>query len=287
MKKLLSILVFVMFFQLLISFVYASYPTLSDYPDFLLPNLYIVYGEEGSVSNVVAGTNIVTNINSEHPEANIETKMDSEILNPYSTYRNFLLIGSPCYNELTARIMKKTYPACGQESGIPEDSAIIKIFDDGFQDGYDVLVVAGWDDSYTTMAASVLQKHKELLSDKDVKAVKVTSVSSSGITSWLEEETTTIKETTTTTIKSDKTTTSSTTTNIGTTTIFPTTSTVSQTPFFDSSPSFSDSFPLVDIVGFIVVIIVIISVGLYLYKRGRKKTTDQMDLKSLTNENIQ
>ena len=276
MKKLLSILVFFIFFQSLISFVCASYPNLSDYPEFLLNNLYIVYGEEGSSSDVIAGTNILTNIKSEHPEANAETKLDTEILNPYSTYRNFLLIGSPCHNELTARVMKKTYPACGGESGIPENSAIIKIFDDGFQDGYYVLVVAGWDDSYTTMAASVLQKHNELLSDKDVKAVKVTSASLSGITPWLEEETTTIPSKITTTIKSEVTTTS-TTTSIGTTTVITTTSPASQRETFDY-------FPLIIIAGFIIVVV---SVVLYLYKKRGKKTTDQMNLKSLTTENIE
>lgn len=52
--------------------------------------------------------------------------------------------------------MGKIYPSCGLESGIPKDSAIIKIYD-GFKPGYYALVVSGWNDSYIRIAASVLK----------------------------------------------------------------------------------------------------------------------------------
>ena len=278
MKKLLSILVFFMFFQSFISVVYSAYPYLSDYPEFLLDNLYIVYGIEGSSSEVVAGTNILANIKSEHPGANAETKLDTEVSNPYSTYRNFILIGNPCHNKLTALAMKKTYPACGDNSGIPKNAAIIKIYDDCFQDGYDVLVVAGWDDFYTKMAASVLQKHNQFLSDKNVKAIKITYASSSGITEWSEEEATTTTLRTTTTIRSETTTLESTTT-IETTTILPTTIEFKKKSFFDDFPSDSIAIIIIDA----VFIIVIVSVVLYLYKKKEGKSeSDQMTVQSLS-----
>jgi hypothetical protein len=140
-------------------------------------------GAEGSATDVAASTDIATSIKGELPGTNIETKLDRDVVNPYGISKNFILIGTSCTNKLIALITGKTFPSCASESGVAENSAIIKVYD-GFTSGYYVLVVSGWDDSYTRIAASFLKKHDQYLSDKYVKAVKVTSESSSGITSY-------------------------------------------------------------------------------------------------------
>ena len=154
----------------------------------------------------------MVNIKSEHPTANIETKLDSELVNPYSVYRNLILVGNACDNEFVAMIMVKGFPSCDSASGIPENSAIIKIYEDGFLHGYDVLLVAGWNGTYTRIAASVLQKHDQLLSGISEKAIKVTSATSSGITSFSDEEFVTTIPTTSTTSSTTVSTTTSTST---------------------------------------------------------------------------
>lgn len=195
-KKSLGLLFF-LFFTLFFGTSLAAYPNLSDYPNFLSPDVYIVVGGEGSATDVLASTEIATGIKGEMPSINIETKLDKEVVNPYGINKNFVLVGSPCKNKFIALIMEKDYPSCGSESGIPENSAIIKIYD-GFTSGYYVLVVSGWNDTYTRIAASVLKKHDQYLADKFVKAVKVTSESSSGITSYDVVTSTTIPSVTTT-----------------------------------------------------------------------------------------
>jgi len=182
-EKGLKLLFIPFFILLLFGSSSAAYPNLSDYPNFLSPDIYIVVGGEGSATDVLASTEIATGIKGEIPTINVETKLDKDIVNPYGISKNFILIGSPCTNKMLALIMGKNYPSCGLESSIPENSAIIKIYG-GFTSGYYALVVSGWNDSYTRIAGFVLKKHDQFLSDKFVKAVKVTSESSSGITPY-------------------------------------------------------------------------------------------------------
>ena len=173
---------------------------LSDCPQFLLNDIYTVVGADASVLDLAAATDIVANIKSEYPAANVETKLDNELVNPYSVYRNLMLIGNSCHNEFVAMLMGKAFPSCDTATGIPENSAVIKIYEDGFVHGYDVILVAGWNETYTRIAASVLQKHDQLLSGMSEKAVKVTSATLFGITEFSEEEfVTTVLTTTTTT----------------------------------------------------------------------------------------
>jgi hypothetical protein len=114
--------------------------------------------------------------------------------------------------------MVKAFPSCDTASGIPENSAIIKIYEDGFTHGYDILLVAGWNGTYTRIAASVLQKHDQLLSTVSEDAIKVTSDTSSGIESFSDQEFITTVPTTTTSTTTMKVTTSTTSTSTSTTT---------------------------------------------------------------------
>jgi hypothetical protein len=178
---------------------------LSDYPDFLFNDIYVVVGADASVLDLAAATDILANIKSNYPTVNIETKLDNELVNPFSVYRNLILVGNACENKFVAMIMVKAFPSCNSALGIPENSAIIKIYEDGFVHGYDVLLVAGWNGTYTRIAASVLQKHSQLLSGMSEKAVKITSATLSGITPFSEEEFVTTIQTSTSTSSSTST----------------------------------------------------------------------------------
>ena len=269
LKNGVTLLFLVLFTVLFFGPSLAAYPNLRDYPTFLSPNVYIIVGGEGSATDVAASTDISISIKGELPGINIETKLDRDIVNPYGINKNFLLIGSSCTNKLIALIMGKTYPSCGPETGIPEDSAIIKIYD-GFTSGYYALVVSGWNDTYTRMAASVLKKHNQFLSDKYVKAVKVTSESSSGITPYYEtlKLTTTSKVTTSifTTATYFVTSTFTTSTILTTSTIISTTKPVNQEIIDDPKPFLG--IPIIFWIVISIVIFLVLAIFLmFLFKR--------------------
>ena len=52
---------------------------LSDYPEFLFNEIYIVYGAGATVLDLAAATNILANIKSEYPTVDIEVKSDNEL----------------------------------------------------------------------------------------------------------------------------------------------------------------------------------------------------------------
>jgi hypothetical protein len=206
---------------------------LNNYPQFLFNDIYAVVGADASVLDLAAATDIVANIKSEYPTTNVETKLDTELINPYSVNKNLILVGNACYNKFVAMIMGLTFPSCDSVSGIPENSAIIKIYEDGFVHGYNVLLVAGWNGTYTRIAASVLQKHDQLLSGVSEKAVKVTSATSSGIKTLSAQElattmpTTSSTTTSSTTVNYETSTTSTSTSSTTTTTTVPSISKIS------------------------------------------------------------
>jgi len=59
---------------------------------------------------------------------------------------------------------------------------MVKVIDDGFAVGHQVVVVAGTRAADTRLAANVLQQYDTLLSGQNASAIEVTSLSASGIT---------------------------------------------------------------------------------------------------------
>lgn len=98
-------------------------------------------------------------------------KLDTEV-GTAEKAKNLVLIGGPAVNRLTAEAMGKNYPAYGAASGIPENAALIQVFDGAFTTGKVALVVAGWEADNTRLATSVLQNYDKYL--KGVTASKVT-----------------------------------------------------------------------------------------------------------------
>jgi len=242
---------------------------LSDYPEFLFNDIYVVYGAEASVLDLAAATDIVANIKSGYPTVNVETKSDTELVNPYTVYRNLILVGNACDNKFSAMAMGNAFPSCGSATGIPENSAIIKIYEDEFVHGYDVLLVAGWNGTYTRIAASVLQKHNQLLSTISEDAIKVTSDTSSGIESFSDEEFVTTMPTT------------STTSTTSTTTIEITTSTTAESTSSTTTVSSEEiiGIPKSFLTYSVIIIGVIIGLSLIFMIISRKKPSEKIQEK--------
>jgi len=70
------------------------------------------------------------------------------------TSQNLLVIGGPAINRATASLMGKTYPAYGADSGIAENSGMIKLVEQA--DGTVAVIVAGWEAPDTQRACRVL-----------------------------------------------------------------------------------------------------------------------------------
>jgi hypothetical protein len=107
--------------------------------------------------------------------------MDTEVTATHRT-KNFVTVGGPCVNRITAEALNLTYPACGAASTVPENAAMIKIVDNYPATGLKTVVVAGWEKENTRTAATVLQQYDTLLVGQTASAVKVTSATVAGIT---------------------------------------------------------------------------------------------------------
>jgi len=70
-----------------------------------------------------------------------------------SDYNKLILVGGPCVNSLTAQYMGLSYPSCGAASTIQENTALVKLIEQGERV---VLIVAGWEQADTLRAAQTV-----------------------------------------------------------------------------------------------------------------------------------
>jgi len=84
-------------------------------------------------------------------------KLDTEVTSSDKTNYDLIVVGGPCINRLAAEVLDKTYPACGAESGIPENAGLIKLVADKFATGKTALLIAGWEAGDTDLAARIVQ----------------------------------------------------------------------------------------------------------------------------------
>ena len=111
-------------------------------------------------------------------------RLDTE-LTPTDKKKNLVVVGGPCVNKEAYNALNITsvpFPACGADSTIPENAAIIKIVPDYPATGKYTVVVAGWEKENTRTACAVIQQYATLLKGQTVSAVKVTSATTAGIT---------------------------------------------------------------------------------------------------------
>lgn len=84
-------------------------------------------------------------------------KLDSEISS--ASADNLIVIGGPCANKVAAQVLGVTYPACGEASGIAQDTGMIKAV--AQSSGKVALVVAGWEAIDTRRATRVLANYDQ------------------------------------------------------------------------------------------------------------------------------
>ena len=124
-----------------------------------------------TVGKETPSTTAGTTVNKVAPITSAVAKLDTEV-GLAEKAKDLVLVGGPCVNKLTAEALGKTYPACGANSGIASNTALVQVFDDSFAKGAQALVVAGWEADNTRLATSVLQQYDKYL--KGVTASKVT-----------------------------------------------------------------------------------------------------------------
>lgn len=140
----------------------------------------IVKGPSTTVSSTSTGT-----VKKVVPVTTAVAKLDTEISDPATVDKDLILVGGPGVNKLTAQAMGLTYPTYGSSGLLPISSGegYIKVYEDVFKTGQEVVVVFGWEATETRNACSVLQQYASFATQFDANvAVKVTSVSASGIT---------------------------------------------------------------------------------------------------------
>jgi len=96
-------------------------------------------------------------------------KLDTEIADPSALTTDVVVMGGPAVNRLAAQLLDKTYPAKGAESGIPENAALIQVFQDAFGSGHVAVLIAGWEAEHTDLAVAAIQAGKVTQAETAVK----------------------------------------------------------------------------------------------------------------------
>jgi S-layer protein (TIGR01564 family) len=137
-----------------------------------------VKGPSTTVTSAAGGT-----VKQVVPVTNAVAKLDTEVSLPVG--KSLVLVGGPAVNRLTAQAMGLDFPTYGASGLLPfaEGEGYVELVDGVLESGEYAVVVAGWSASDTRNAASVLQQFGSFQEQLDGNmAVKITSVSASGIT---------------------------------------------------------------------------------------------------------
>lgn len=145
---------------------------LSNYPEMFVTdglfNGYFVIGEDASSSDNLAGTYIAARMRYTNEEGESipvtvvdAFKLDSEIAS--ATAQNLIVLGNPCYNNVSAELLGN--PADCDEGFTPGQGRI-KLFQHA-NENY-ALLVAGYSDADTTLAAQVLGDRSDEISGDEV-----------------------------------------------------------------------------------------------------------------------
>jgi hypothetical protein len=121
------------------------------------------------------------------PVTSSVARLDSEITSSDKSSKDLILVGGPCVNTLVASLATASANATAKypftcASWLARNFGSIRVIDDAFATGHQVVVVAGTRAADTRLAANVLQQYDTLLTGQTSSAVEVTSLSTSGIT---------------------------------------------------------------------------------------------------------
>jgi hypothetical protein len=129
----------------------------------------------GKLGEGVSGNEVTYDSYPSIPVSTAIARLDSEVT-ASDKNKNLISVGGPAVNMVSADALGLEYPTRGVESGIPENKGMIKVIDDPYETGNDVvvIVVAGWEAEQTRAASSVLQKYGEKLAGVTAAEVEVT-----------------------------------------------------------------------------------------------------------------
>ncbi len=143
---------------------------LSNYPHPFIKNnkanFITIIGAKASSQNVIAAMELINSLIGEEITKIEPAYLDNEIIDVFA--QNTIIVGGPCRNKAAAEVMGLSYGSCGSTSTIPKNKGIIRLIEHG--NGNVALLIAGYDDYETRMAASVIANYKDYsLSGKEME----------------------------------------------------------------------------------------------------------------------
>jgi len=117
---------------------------------------HIAFGKIGGTVTTAGGTYYSFNGPIIAPVA----KLDSQVTSDDKTSHDLIVVGDSCVNSIAADATGATYGVC-PDPGTPKNAAIIKILDDKYASGHQVVLVAGWEAADTKLAAHILQNYDQ------------------------------------------------------------------------------------------------------------------------------
>lgn len=128
----------------------------------------------GKLGEGVSGNTVTYDSYPSIPVSTAIARLDSEVT-ASDKNKNLISVGGPAVNSVTADALGLEYPTKGVASGIPENKGMIKVIDDPYETGKDVVVVvvAGWEAEQTRAASAVLQKYGDKLAGVTAAEVEV------------------------------------------------------------------------------------------------------------------
>jgi hypothetical protein len=87
-------------------------------------------------------------------------KLDTEVADWSKITTDAVVVGGPAVNQAAAKLLGLTYPTKGVASTIPENAALIQVFQNAFSSGKVAVLVAGWEAADTDLAVSAITAGK-------------------------------------------------------------------------------------------------------------------------------
>jgi hypothetical protein len=87
-------------------------------------------------------------------------KLDTEVADWSKISTDAVVMGGPAVNRAAASLLKLTYPTKGVASTVPENAALVQVFQNAFGSGKVAVLVAGWEAANTDLAVTAITAGK-------------------------------------------------------------------------------------------------------------------------------
>jgi PKD repeat protein len=114
-------------------------------------NGLIVVGETAPVEDSISMTKIGSSLEVYGLNNALPGVLDGEVVD--SQAQNLIVVGSACNNSIAAELLGVAFPSCGADTGLPENTGVIRLLENGASTA---LLVTGWTETETSAAADVL-----------------------------------------------------------------------------------------------------------------------------------